>query len=295
MGNLYGENKTARLKDGRHLGYTIVGVGKPILCFHGTESSRLEVLLFKESILTSGFKLIGVDRPGYGLSTFSPRNNLHNFAQDVTQLADHLRLDSFALLSWSGGGPFLVAYLALFPERVTSAVTASSPSLPFNVAEAHNNPLAKYAMRFPFLGKLALRRFMKFVLKSNKDINKFLNSQAGNNYLSQWPDEDRKFFADPAWLTVIMRSMAEGFRQGDRGIEAILQEHQLFLKNWDLPLNKISGKTLQIWHGSQDKTCRIENAYNIAQKIPGAKTQIFQDSGHCVLFDNLDKLSQTLT
>jgi pimeloyl-ACP methyl ester carboxylesterase len=244
--------------------------------------------------LASEFQLIGVDRPGYGLSTFTPRSNLWDFAYDINQLADHLGLDKFALLSWSGGGPFLLAYLALFPERVTRAVTASSPSLPFNAAEAHNNPLAKYAMRFPFLGKLALRNFMKLALNAKNDINKFLNTQAGKNYLSQWPPEDRKFFADPAWLALMMKSTAEGFRQGDKGIEAILQEHQLFMNKWNLPLSRIPGKKLSIWQGTQDKTCRTENATKIAEKIPGAKTQIFQTSGHYVMFDDLNRLGQTL-
>ncbi len=294
MVKLYSGNSIAQLKDGRHLGFLIVGKGYAVIYFHGTASSRLEVELFKNSALALEFQLIGVDRPGYGLSTFATRSSLGDFACDINQLADHLGLDKFALLSWSGGGPFLIAYLALFPGRVTCAVTASSPSLPFNVLEAHNNPLAKYAMRFQFLGKLALRRFMKLTLKANNNINKFLNSQAGKNYLAQWPPEDRKFFADPTWLALMMESVAEGFRQGDKGIEAIVQEHQLFVKPWGLPFSRITGEKLCIWQGIEDKTCRTENAYKIAEKIPGAKTQIFQGSGHCVLFDHLDRLQRTL-
>jgi pimeloyl-ACP methyl ester carboxylesterase len=287
-------NQIASLRDGRYLGYSIIGKGKPVIYFHGTASSRLEVLLLKDSDLNSKLQIISIDRPGYGLSTFLPRRNLRDFAHDVNQLADHLGLAKFALLSWSGGGPFLIAYLALFPERVTCAITAGSPNLPFDVAEAHNNPLAQYAMRFAFLGKLALKRYEKFVLKANYNINNFLNSQAGKRYLSEWPPEDRKFFANPNWLALMISSIAEGFRQKSNAVESILQEHQLFMRNWDLPLSRIPGEKLRIWQGTDDKTCRTENAYKIAKTIPNAKMEIFRDKGHCVMFDYIGKVGQTL-
>jgi len=71
--------------------------------------------------------LIGVDRPGYGLSTFVERLRLKDFAIDVNALADHLDLSRFSVLSWSGGGPFALTYIALNPDRVTSAVAVGSP------------------------------------------------------------------------------------------------------------------------------------------------------------------------
>ena len=58
------------LPDGRLLGFSIVGEGMPVLYFHGTASSRLETLLLKDFVSVYGFQVIGVDRPGYGLSTF---------------------------------------------------------------------------------------------------------------------------------------------------------------------------------------------------------------------------------
>jgi pimeloyl-ACP methyl ester carboxylesterase len=293
-GKLDRENKRFRLKDGRHLGYTIVGKGKPVFYFHGTASSRLEALLFDNPVLTSEFQIVGIDRPGYGLSTFCPRKNLQDFAYDLNQLADHLGFTEFALLGWSGGGPFLLAYLALFPKKVTSALIASSPNLPFNVAEAHNNPLAKYAMRFPFLGKLALRRFENFVLNANCDINKFLNSRTGKNYLAGWPQEDRKFFANPFWLALMMHSIAEGFRQRNIAIETVFQEHQLFLRSWDFSLSQIQGSKLHIWQGTEDKTCRTDNAFMIAEMIPDAKKEIFEGKGHCVIFDHLNRINKIL-
>jgi pimeloyl-ACP methyl ester carboxylesterase len=105
--------QVASLPNGRNLGYCIVGKGKPVLYFHGTASSRLEVLLFREIAESSGLQLVSVDRPGYGLSTYYKRTSLQDFNSDVTFLADYLGFERFSVLGWSGGGAFALAILAL--------------------------------------------------------------------------------------------------------------------------------------------------------------------------------------
>jgi pimeloyl-ACP methyl ester carboxylesterase len=91
------------------------------------------------------------------LSTFADRIRLRDFAEDVNVLAAALNLSSFAVLSWSGGGPFALTYTALFPEHVTHALVVGCPALPFDASAAHNGTLlAKVAMKNSFLAKLAL-------------------------------------------------------------------------------------------------------------------------------------------
>jgi len=143
------------LPDGRQLGYCVVGEGEPVLYFHGTASSRLEVLLLQEMATANNLQLIGVDRPGFGLSTFAPRKNLSDFAGDADLLVEHLGFKQVAVLGWSGGGVFALGYVALFPERVTKAVIVGAPALPFDAATAHNNSLARFAKKLPWLGMVA--------------------------------------------------------------------------------------------------------------------------------------------
>jgi pimeloyl-ACP methyl ester carboxylesterase len=266
----------------------------PILYFHGTASSRLEILLLKEFAETNEFQIIGVDRPGYGFSTFAPRKSLREFATDLNNLTVHLGLEKSALLAWSGGGPFALTYVALFGERMTKAVIAGSPALPFNVATAHNNSLVRFAMKNPPLGRLALNRFKTEVLMANRGINTFLKSKSGRKMLEAWPKEDAKFFTDPSWLTLMYQSMAEAFRQKNDGVEAVFQEHQLFMKPWAEPISRIAPGKVCVWHGTEDKTCRVDNAYRIGKAAPDACLEIFEGKGHCVMFDNLPKLQKTL-
>ena len=288
------KDHTISLSDGRQLGYLIIGKGKPAFYFHGTASSRLEVLLLKELTRKKRLRLIGVDRPGAGLSTFAPKISLSDFNADINDLADHLGIDRFAVLGWSGGGPYALTYLAFFPERVTRTVVVGSPALPFNVATAHNTFLARFAMKFPALGMLALKRLQAQVLSANKNVEAFLHSKNGEKMLKNLSKEDTKFFTDKAWSTLMYGSMAEAFRQGDDGVKAVFQEHQLFMKTWPKEMPRTSLGSIDVWQGTDDKTCQVNNAYRIAEVFPGAHLEIFQGKGHCVMFDNLEKLGETL-
>jgi len=283
------------LPDGRQLGFAVEGEGEPIVYFHGTASSRLEIRLLKEFAFTNHFRLIGVDRPGFGLSSFKDRLRLRDFAPDVDALADYLGLTKFAVLSWSGGGPFALTYMALNPERVTRTVVVGSPCLPFDPSTAHNgNPFAKVAMKLPFVAKWALGMFRKTVLSANQDIENYLASRSGKNMVAGWPEPDACFFADPAWLRLMYGAMTEGFRQNCRSIEAIYQEHRLFMKPWNEPVRKIPSGKLTVFQGGQDKTCPVHNALEIAKIVSGARMELLPNEGHCVMFSRPEILSRCL-
>ena len=194
-------NQILTLPYKRQLGYAVEGEGKPVIYFHGIASSRLEILLLTEFAHKNQFQLIGIDRPGYGLSTFTAKIGLRDFAEDVNVLTNYLKLSSFVVLSWSAGGPFALTYISLFPDQVTHAIIVASPALPFDASEAHNgNPLAKVAMKNRLLAKLGLKFFRKSILNANQDVDGYLKSRSGKNMVADWPKPDRKFFADPKWL-----------------------------------------------------------------------------------------------
>ncbi len=288
-------SQTLLLPDGRQLGYATEGSGVPVVYFHGTASSRLEILLLKQTAHDHGLRLIGIDRPGYGLSTFKDRARLADFAPDVNALADHLQLDKFAVLSWSGGGPFALTYTALFPNRVTHALIIGSPALPFDPAMAHNNnPLAKFAMKSPFIAKFGLNFFRKSVFNASQNIEGYLASRSGKNMVADWPEPDARFFADSAWLKLMYGAMEEGFRQDGAGVKAVYQEHLLFMKPWNEPIGQTPPGKVTLWQGAQDKTCPADCAQKIAQHLQGAQVEVFPNEGHCVMFAKSTRLSKAL-
>jgi len=90
------------------------------------------------------------------------------------------------------------------------------------------------------------------------------------------------------------QSMVEAFRQGNQGVNAVVAEHRIFMKPWDISFTRILTDKLFIWHGADDKTCRVSNAYQISKTTPFANLEIFPTKGHCVMFENLKKLGEIL-
>jgi pimeloyl-ACP methyl ester carboxylesterase len=236
--------------------------------------------------------MICIDRPGYGLSTFVPRQSLCDFARDVNFLVDHLGIERFGVIGWSGGGAFALTYAALFPEHITRAVVVGVPALPFDVSTAHNMPFARFIMKLPFIGMIALKSMQAQVLKANSNISAFLASKQGRRMLKGWSKEDARFFSNKDWAALMYESMAEAFRQGKLGVKTVFLEHQLFMKPWPVSLSGIPAGKVFIWQGAEDKTCRVDNAYRIARVVSGAHLEIFEGQGHYVMFDNFDKLGQ---
>jgi pimeloyl-ACP methyl ester carboxylesterase len=282
------------LPDGRQLGYIAIGEGVPVVYFHGTASSRLETLLLKDLANAANLQIIGVDRSGYGLSTFQQRKSLQEFAGDVNHLTDYLGFERFGVLGWSGGGAFALAYIALFPERVNRAVVVGAPALPFDVSTAHNMPLARFIMKIPSIGYLAMKNMHSDVLRANGDVEAFLRSRSGKQVLRGCSKDDLNFFGDPAWMGLMYQSLAEAFRQGNLGVKTVVMEHQMFMKPWGFSFSRVPGDRLFIWHGADDKTCRVENAYLLAKSIALSQVKVFEGRGHCVMFGNTAELASLL-
>ena len=55
-------------------GYAEAGVadGEPVIHFHGTPGSRLEMAWADDVVSAAGVRMLAFDRPGYGSSTQAP-------------------------------------------------------------------------------------------------------------------------------------------------------------------------------------------------------------------------------
>ena len=60
--------------------------------------------------------LIGVDRPGHGLSTYRPGFNILDWPRDIRLLATELEFKRYHVIGGSGGGPFALACAKEIPS-----------------------------------------------------------------------------------------------------------------------------------------------------------------------------------
>lgn len=118
---------TLTLKDGRHLGFAEYGSsnGFPILFFHGLPGSRLEAEKLHAAALKVQVRLIGLDRPGMGLSSPQKNRTLLDYPEDIIEFATLLNLKKFSIVGHSGGAPYVAACAYRIPEMLTKAAIVS--------------------------------------------------------------------------------------------------------------------------------------------------------------------------
>lgn len=117
-----------QLADGRELAWSEYGHrhGYPLVYLHRQAGSRVEAKLLHDSAFSAGFRLIAVDRPGIGYSSFKPLHDFRELVADYKQLFAHLDIDQAGLVSW-GAGSVLALEIARCLEPKISLINLISP------------------------------------------------------------------------------------------------------------------------------------------------------------------------
>src|SRR5207253_2336883 len=112
---------TIRVRQGRQMGIAEFGPpdGQAVIWFHGTPGARRQIPEEARLIAAAeGIRVIGVDRPGVGLSTGHLYDALVDIVPDIEIVADRLGIERFATVGLSGGGPYALAAAHELPDRV---------------------------------------------------------------------------------------------------------------------------------------------------------------------------------
>lgn len=285
--------RVIELPDRRKLCYDEYGLpdGKPVLYFHGTPSCRIEWGLFGDQRLAErlGLRVIAVDRPGLGLSTFQPGRRIADWPVDVLALADKLDLGKFAVLSYSGGGPYAAVCAALIPERLSAVGLVSSPG-PFGTPgltdgiNAANLRFLYLSRDQPWLARMALR-FMGATVRYSPD--RFI-SQA----MQALPKPDQVILQNEETQRSFLGLLAETGRTGPRGAQL---DCALMVSPWGFPLQDIT-LPVHLWHGEKDRNAAPAMARYLAGAIARGTLQVIPDEGHLSLFTNhIEEILRVLT
>ncbi len=89
-----------------------------------------------------------------GLSTFKPYRRLLDWPDGVVELADNLPLDRFAVVGFSGGGPYALACAYKIPHRLTACTTVREQLMmePYSVACGDSNSKRSHSLKFVTVG-----------------------------------------------------------------------------------------------------------------------------------------------
>ncbi|HEV2236336.1 MAG TPA: alpha/beta hydrolase, partial [Ktedonobacterales bacterium] len=207
-----------RLRDGRWLGYAEYGdpAGLPIIALHGNPGSRLTRFPDDSVARAQGARIIAVERPGFGLSTFQSHRRLVDFAADVAALADALGVARFAVMGGSGGGPYAAACAWALPARVTRLALLSSMA-PLSAPGATTGMARQNRRSF-----LAARYLPWPLLRAAYDLQARLLTRDPALLIEQLsrilPQPDLVALAQPEVHAMTATSVREAFRQGGRGM-----------------------------------------------------------------------------
>jgi len=273
--------ETLRLEDGRLLGYAVYGdpEGWPIFYFHGFPGSRLEAQLADRVAARMGIRLIALDRPGFGLSDFKPRRTIFEWPDDVVKIADALRINRFATIGVSGGGPYAAACALKIPQRLTAVAIVcglgplDTPNGTDRMVRT-NHLIFFLGRRLPWLAKISLWRIAYQVRRNPEGTLRRM--------IVALPDPDKAVLARPEVKTAMKDNVVEAFRGGSRGAAC---ELLLYTRPWGFLLEDIATR-VNLWHGEQDVSVPPPMGQYQARTIPNCRAIFYPGEGHFSLVIN---------
>ena len=274
-------NQQITLPDGRKLGYDEYGPinGRPLFYFHGTPSSRIEFNMVRDDPLLESLNLrvLAADRPGLGRSSFQPGRRFMDWPSDITYLADQLGLDRFAILGYSGGGPYAAVCAFSIPERITKAGIVSGtgpftePALVEGIPQANRNFL-DLSHQKPRLSR-AMIRMMGFMAH-------LAPGKTTANVMATLPEADRAVMSLPEVQRTFLAMLQEALRQGPHGPQ---HDTRLMITAWDFKPQDIQ-IPVHLWHGEEDRNAPIAMGRYMANAIPNSQARFYPGEGHISLF-----------
>lgn len=277
--------------DGRIIGVRVAGAaeGPLVIYLHGSPSSRLDVDYMHSRSQRRGVRLVGIDRPGYGLST-PMAFTFASVARDAGVVADAFGASHFGVMGQSSGAPYALATASELPERVT-AVAEAGGGMPFTPGSAQWELLSDGEKQ-------------GVLLAGTDDVEaERLLAEADLPFVEQLALSDSEMEA--VWMAMVAPAdkavMAAGFGRlvGPTVREALRQgqvgwarDNLVRMPRWDFDLRAITTPTT-IWIGLQDKG-NVEGARWVADQVPGAVLRELPEHGHFVAFELWDEVLDSL-
>jgi len=272
---------TLELPDGRTLGYVDYGPadGAPVLWCHGGPGSRLEPKMVSAVASTIGQRLIGFDRPGYGLSTPRPGRAIESVVPDQLALMDHLGIGAFYAVGVSTGGAYALATAAIAPERVLGVVAccaltdmrdeAARAAMTGDngaIADIWNSSTRDEAIEF------ATEQF-------GPDGSKMFGPAASGDTEAAGglAEADQVMFADPAFLANMIETLQPMFAWG---VEGYADDRLADGPGWGgFDVTTVTSPVI-VLHGKSDTICPVINAHHTASIVPNAMLRLTEKDGH---------------
>jgi pimeloyl-ACP methyl ester carboxylesterase len=261
-------DQTLQLPDGRTLGFAEYGSveGNVLVYCQGYPGSRLEAAALSAHAAQANVRVISLDRPGFGRSSFQERRSFLDWPSDRVALTERLRIDRFAVLGASGG-----VVSGIGPLKLGTAGVSRQNRLVLFLA--HQAPW--------LLTPLLLTPLLRATARSFRDEERA--RKAVTKAMRRMVKPDREALLAHGLVDQLAASTRETYHQGVKGA---VYEGGLYGRDWGFRLEDIAFRPLYRWHGARDTNVPIGMARGMAGKLAGCKATYYPGEGHLSTLHN---------
>jgi pimeloyl-ACP methyl ester carboxylesterase len=256
--------------------------GEPVVALHGTPASGAGFVWADEIARERRLRLIAPDRPGIGVSDrdrHSGRPTVAAYASELFAALDALGVDSFALLGYSGGGPYAAAAAHAAPERVRALGLVSSAGQVGVWAtraefDSTDRMLTRLALRAPAVARAAVGT-MAWVSRTTPALSARIAeidmSPSDRKVMSHFP-------SSRAALGVFTQATL-------RGAGGVVDDYLALAHPWGFPVEETSVPVC-MWHGDADVNVPLRHSAALASRIPRASLTVWPNEGHLAIISH---------
>jgi pimeloyl-ACP methyl ester carboxylesterase len=264
------------VRGGRKLGFAEFGPahGRPILWLHGTPGARRQVPEdARQAAAELGVRLIGIDRPGTGLSSSHLYASISEFTADLEILLDELAIAELAVIGLSGGGPYALAAAWAMPDRIRTVgvLGGVAPTRGPDAAPGGLVALAtRFAPLFPPL-RVPLGTSLSLLVLAVRP----LGHQALMAYARVSPPGDRAVLTRPEIESMFLDDLTD---TGGR-LRAVIDDIILFTRDWGFSLREVR-VPVKWWHGDADHIVPLAHGRHCVALLPDAELFVRPGESH---------------
>lgn len=291
------ETRVINLADGRDLAWIEIGDprGTPVFALHGSPGRGTDFAVYHTTASNSGARIIAVDRPGYGHSSYQARRSLSDWPGDVTQLADHLGLARFGVIGHSAGGPHALACARFLSGRLLGCGVLSGLApqarVPITQGMLLSNRIqtALYRHWPPNLDGIVVGMGLlaiPLVAPMLRQARRHPDREVDRLMRQMLPECDAAVVSRPE---IHANLVAEAATFNCETLRASIQDMAICIRDWGFELREIE-TPIHIWHGDLDRNVPVAHAYHQVTAIRSATLHLCSGEGHWLLVDHMAEI-----
>lgn len=260
---------------GQHrIHYIDEGKGPVIVFFHGNPAYSF---LFRKVIplLSSRFRCIAMDYPGFGLSKAGPGYGFlpRDHARVMQEFIQKLKLKKFAPAINDWGGPIGLRVAETMPERISALIIGNTFAWPVN-GDLHFEGFSRF-FGGP-IGKWLIRRFNAFVriLIPRGTTKAKLDAREMQAYLGPMPTAESRM---PTYI-----------------LPRAIRKSKEFLEEVHSNLPVLTNRPALILWGDKDIAFRKKERERFEELFSHHQTKILKGAGHFIWEDSPEEIAEAI-